>query len=755
MSDNFLLDAVNKLRDENRAYTNELIVAQIETNQNLSDLGDTVGDFLEQFKGSRLDAEEARRDSARGNNVPAAEDTRPESEEPEFGLKGILQILAGIGAAVAGFATGLVQGFARIFKMVLKPLNTRLMRFVKPVMDFITRVGKSIRAFTRAATLAFAIRFPETTKKLLEGFDKARKFLSKTSTDFVKNFNRVITNLKNAFTAGTNGVRGIARGANGAFRSLNIIERMLNVWGKTTGKFASDAKKLFSNSFKAVKDGINNFLKPIKNVINGIRGVGQSTSVMGKTLRAIFSGFRTIGRFIAFPLTVIMTIIDAFKGMVAGADRQIGMTDKIIGGFFGALGGIVKGIIGMPLDLLKSAVSWIAGKLGFEDAEKYLDSFKFVDIIGDIFNGIADFFVDIGNRVKIFFNKIGGNLLDPIKKLWNGEGSVLTNIRDILSGFISSVVGFPLDLIKGVVSSVLKLFGVKNNLDEFSFMDTIQKGYNAIFDFIGMVGVKLYDFFASLGGRIIDSLKQRFNSVIEPLTNLFNGRGSFLENIYELVKNLYTSIISFPLDLVKDVVSSVLGMLGFEDAEATLDSFSFQDTFGQIIDWVTALPGKLVDGLMSILNGDLSVSDILSNVTDMGTRFNEWLKGLIRQPLADIATSDSWLDKGLKAIIPDGVFDWAGVDADTGKITAPKVDRPEVTERSGATQQMEQTQKENADMKAQQGGVNVVAPMSNVTNNNNSSTTAAVMDNNLPTVDTNARTYYGLEGGAMSLHMAM
>jgi hypothetical protein len=745
MADTILLDAVSRLREENIQSSDELIVGQMKTNDNLSDLNEKVGDFLQQFKNSRLDAEEARRDKSRGSS-PAAADTRPDApDDDDFGLKGILQVVAGIAAGVTGFLVGLGSALAGIYGKIFKSIGKFLK--VDVLIKDIVRISKSIGTFFKglgtnalakiknlrnAIGFLFSTRFPQITDKILD--------IGKSFKNVGKGLTTSFTNIKNAFTAGTNGVNGVARSANGAFRRLNVIEKIFNTWGKTVGKVGDDAKKLFS----VVKTSFSNAIQPIKNIINGIRGVGQSTSTFGKTLKTIFAGFKVIGRFIAFPLTVIMSIIDAFKGMREGAERQIGTVDKIIGGFVGAIGGLVKSLVGMPLDLLKSAVSWIAGKLGFEDAEKYLDSFKFVDIIGDIFNGIADFFVDMGNRVKIFFNKIGGNLLEPIKKLWNGEGSVLTNIKDILTGFISTVVGFPLDLIKGVVSSVLKLFGVKNNLDEFSFMDSIKQGYDAIFSWISGIGVAIYDFFASLGIRIFSSLKERFEGILTPITNLFNGRGSFLDNAYELVKNIFTSIVTFPYDLLKDLASSVLDMLGFEDASASLDSFSFNEVFGKVIDWVTGLPGRLVEGLMSIFNGETDVttllSDAMSGAMDMATQFNNWLKGLVQPYLSGIAKDDSWLGKLGSFVVPDAAFEWAGVDPNTGKVT--QVSSPDITPRSTQTDQMNQTQKETEDMKAQQSSsANVVVDSSSRNVTNNSSTTAAVIDQNLPTVDNNDRSW--------------
>ena len=95
-----------------------------------------------------------------------------------------------------------------------------------------------------------------------------------------------------------------------------------------------------------------------------------------------------------------MGIIDGIKGAISGFAEE-----GILGGILGAVGGVLGGLIGMPLDLLKSAISWIAGKLGFENFSEILDSFSFKDGIMDLFMGIASVFNGAIDWVK---NAIGG-----------------------------------------------------------------------------------------------------------------------------------------------------------------------------------------------------------------------------------------------------------------------------------------------------------------------------------------------------------
>ena len=55
--------------------------------------------------------------------------------------------------------------------------------------------------------------------------------------------------------------------------------------------------------------------------------------------------------------------------------------------------GIIKGLgrlVTMPLDLLKSGISWIAGKLGFDQVEAMLDKFSFTELFDSMVDGVAE-----------------------------------------------------------------------------------------------------------------------------------------------------------------------------------------------------------------------------------------------------------------------------------------------------------------------------------------------------------------------------
>ena len=72
--------------------------------------------------------------------------------------------------------------------------------------------------------------------------------------------------------------------------------------------------------------------------------------------------------------------------------------------------------------------------------------------------------------------------------------------------------------------------------------------------------------------------------------------GGIMGALEGAITGFFNSLIFGPLDLIKDMISWVVGMFGFENAAATLDSFSFSDIFSMIV-------GALFDAVSGIAQG--------------------------------------------------------------------------------------------------------------------------------------------------------
>ena len=172
-------------------------------------------------------------------------------------------------------------------------------------------------------------------------------------------------------------------------------------------------------------------------MIQTARTIGTWVGKIGRVLGKIF-----------LPITLIIGAFDFITGFMDGYKEG-----GILGGLKGGLTKLFQGLIGMPLDLLKSAVSWILGKFGFKNAEKTLDAFSFKKLIADIIGSMFSMISKAVDWVKLLFK-------DPVaalKVLWKG-----------LLGTFKSVAGILMAPVDKAINWVMDLFGWGDPKKEFS-----------------------------------------------------------------------------------------------------------------------------------------------------------------------------------------------------------------------------------------------------------------------------------------------
>jgi hypothetical protein len=172
-----------------------------------------------------------------------------------------------------------------------------------------------------------------------------------------------------------------------------------------------------------------------------------------------------------------------------------------------------RGIIGAIKNIVTPIKNFLVNFLRVGDAIS--DAGKLVVAIGGqiikIFQGIKTFVIDLFAKVGAFLKNISGittifgqigrvlgriffpitvllTLFDTVKEAIAGfkaEG-ILGGIKGALSGFLASVVGVPLDLLKNLLSWFAEKLGFENvskTLDSFNFVDLIKSGVKGIFQF--------------------------------------------------------------------------------------------------------------------------------------------------------------------------------------------------------------------------------------------------------------------------------
>jgi hypothetical protein len=156
-------------------------------------------------------------------------------------------------------------------------------------------------------------------------------------------------------------------------------------------------------------DPVIDFFKSVGAVLSPIVDeIGKALITVKNFLSPVTTVLKTLGRWIGGPFTLaLFALFDFVSGFIDGF-KEGGIIEGLKEGGIA----LINGLINVPLDLLKNIIGWFAGKLGFEEFEKTLDSFSFADTFTKLMSGESGFTEWIVAKVKEFFEAI---------KLWIAE----------------------------------------------------------------------------------------------------------------------------------------------------------------------------------------------------------------------------------------------------------------------------------------------------------------------------------------------
>jgi len=291
-------------------------------------------------------------------------------------------------------------------------------------------------------------------------------WLAKTLASFAK----IPDSIKAAFkTLGTK-IKG-----NKVFKTLstsidNFFAGFKNV-GKVMGAVKTPvAIKEFKTLSGKIGATIGKITKPIMSLfksLSGLSSVGKTIKPIVKMAKKFAPLAKGILSKVLLPLFVIFDFISGFiEGFRSkGEDDSRGMLEKIFDGMVQGAVEVIRGIFIIPLDLLKSGLSWLLGKLGFSEAEKLLDSFSFnemydkmVAIYKNFFStepeegyfSIVKFIMDsIDGMIKYVKGLLDMNPADALKKLAGDALDIITAPSRWLWN----------NAIKPAIDAIIKMFG--------------------------------------------------------------------------------------------------------------------------------------------------------------------------------------------------------------------------------------------------------------------------------------------------------
>jgi hypothetical protein len=388
-----------------------------------------------------------------------------------------------------------------------------------------------------------------------------------------------------------------------------------------------------------------------------------------------------------------------------------------------------------------------------ESIHKDLRKGSILDILIGAAAGLAGFVIGVvGEYMKVF-----GRVLKPVINFFKGQGVMVEKLMSVFrSGwekFVgaltklktlfteNTVVAKVIDVIKtgwgkftgylkgigSLFSEVAALWGKLFGSGGDGFLSKFFGYFKAIGERLGIF-FKLGKTLGSILGKImipIQVILSIFDTVTGALDGWNNTEGGFIDKLFGAIKGgitgLLNGLIGGLLDLIKDGVSWLLNLMGFDELSKSLDSFSFSD-----------LITKIVSGFFDFIKGMVNfVMDIFTNpekafetLVAIGDSMREFGKKVLRAVLPKPGGSGvgSWVAKA----IPNSVYEYAGLNPKTGEAVQ------QTGETGVATKALEKTTGENMAAK-DEGAAKAAAAVAASSNNsssqvvNNNTTQAAII----------------------------
>lgn len=372
---------VEQLKNNGNKNTEQLATL----NTSVLNMNNMLGDLTDAMMLQRLDMLEMLREK---KDVAPGAPTK--DGDAKAGSGNLALLLAGLAAFASGFIGGILDSIKNLVKLFR---IDKLFDMLKVATgNLLTRIGSIVtRIIDPIADLFRLMR-----GKIVEAVQ-----------DSIKIIDDMIQPIRNLFAAGPESRIGKLFAA--------ILKPFMFPFEGVIDELAKPLKALFSGEegiiskiFRRIKTTFNALIEPIQKAFGFVTDAFKIFQEGSPVMNALGSVGRIIGK-LFYPFTLIMGIFDTVKGAIAGFEEE-----GFLGGISGAISGLLNSLVGAPLDLLKSAVSWVMGKLGFQNAEKLLDSFKFEDIITDIvmspivmlkraFNGIIELIASAIEKFDIPF----------------------------------------------------------------------------------------------------------------------------------------------------------------------------------------------------------------------------------------------------------------------------------------------------------------------------------------------------------------
>lgn len=425
-------DVTNKLKENNT----ENQLGHEGTRIEISKIGSRFDKFFAILEGNRLKDLENQRESKKKLAAPPVKSGA--GSAGGLGLLGGLTGLSAITAIVSGIAasiTGLDDAFkalriGQIAKTLLttaKAFNTRALSFIDSVKDF----GKGLKTF--GTNFKNLLIIPDETKALFKNIPKnfqlgLFKMLGLgvdgkpvvTTPEGVKSFSNTIKAIRTSISNFLKPVTDIFSATEGESKISKAIKPITDFFDGISTKFTSIAKFFPSINFEALK-GLFGSAEEGSGIIGFFSKIFSFLDPLLKPFKYL------IGLALRPIFQIVLTAIDFFVGFYEGFTGDKGdLLEKLKSGFEGGIKGVIKGFTD-ALDLLFFKIpAFFAEKLGFEEASKKLKEFSLTALVDPAWESVKNFFKEA--------------FTNPTSKI----SAITANVGNMAESFLKSALRFVL-----------------------------------------------------------------------------------------------------------------------------------------------------------------------------------------------------------------------------------------------------------------------------------------------------------------------
>lgn len=522
-------------------------------------------------------------------------------EEPKGATSPLLRI--GVLGTALALGLGAVAGYLKGYVKVLQAIGSGLYK----ALDYFSG-GRITKAIDVLSTKVIAIVNSVTTK-VVTLVDGVYEFMSKT---FIR-IGRVLSDVPlKIMTFFDDLLLKLPKSIGGPI--LNFIDNFSKNISKPILDFIKEVPTrivAFIDDFKKLFVVLGETSKPFVDVVKFFKDTFTKIGAFFGSIKSYFDDFfKIVGKVmpifekLALPITVILAIWDTVKGAIEGFEKE-----GIVGAIKGAITGLFNSLIGGLLDLIKGAISWIAGALGFTAVEKALDSFSFQDlfkkVIDSVFgvvSSITDWISGKIDAVKTFFG-FGDSKEKAQNRVVNSE----RRLQDAKTADTMGAIG--INEKGGTATSTMLVNGVadkesaRRELQSRGYRDMTEDERAAYFKRLES-DVKA----AEDALRKVEDMPTIKDVLLDPMTKLMDSiKNAFSTYIVEPIKDAMKKLSDVWNSLnIEDMMKQITGLANdyiispvksvFEKITSLIDEYiakPLKDFFSPLVDFFKAIPTKL------------------------------------------------------------------------------------------------------------------------------------------------------------------